>query len=282
MSTPTDRPAPSIVTRLVAVNAVTVVGLILLLLLTPATITYPARPVEVLWVAMATVAVLVPSEWLLVRTLQDERRRAAAAVIGSEEATRRRIGNDLHDQVGQDLTYALLRLGDLERRVPPEHADAVRAAGDALRETVTRVRDLAADLRPAVLEDLGLEAALEGLAQVAHRPGPDAVVRLGDLSGLDAAQELAAYRVAQEAITNVVRHAGATRLELAAGRRGHAVELTVTDDGHGGVRNQGFGITGMRERALAAGGRLEIDSDAGGTTVRLVLPVALERGGPRP
>lgn len=183
MSTPTDRPAPSIVTRLVAVNAVTVVGLILLLLLTPATITYPARPVEVLWVAMATVAVLVPSEWLLVRTLQDERRRAAAAVIGSEEATRRRI---------------------------------------------------------------------------------------------------AAYRVAQEAITNVVRHAGATRLELAAGRRGHAVELTVTDDGHGGVRNQGFGITGMRERALAAGGRLEIDSDAGGTTVRLVLPVALERGGPRP
>ncbi len=210
-----------------------------------------------------------------------ERRRSASAVVAAREAERRRIGRDLHDQLGQDLTVALLSLADLGRRVGPAEADAVRATASVLRAGLDHVRELAAALRPSVLDDLGLAAALESLLRAVDRPGLATRCTVGNVTGLSADWELAAYRVAQEAVTNAVRHAGASRVALVADRVGDAVEVRVSDDGRGGVRPTGFGVTGMVERADAVGGRLTITSTDAGSTIRLLLPLAGHPGGAR-
>ena len=192
------------------------------------------------------------------------------AVAAARESERRRIGRDLHDQVGQDLTYALLRLADLERRLPDE-ADAVRAATRAVRDALDHVRALSEELGPSVVEDLGLEAVLTGLALRAGSATLAAGCHLADLTGLSPAQQDVAYRVAQEAVTNVLRHADAALLEVRAERTADGVLLSIIDDGRGGVRPEGSGVRGMVERAASVGATLTVESDADGTAVRLFL-----------
>ena len=192
------------------------------------------------------------------------------AAAAARESERRRIGRDLHDQVGQDLTYALLRLADLERRLPDE-ADAVRAATRAVRDALDHVRALSEELGPSVVEDLGLEAALTGLTLRAGSATLAAGCHLADLTGLSPAQQDVAYRVTQEAVTNVLRHADAALLEVRAERTADGVLLSITDDGRGGVRPEGSGVRGMVGRAASVGATLTVESDADGTAVRLFL-----------
>jgi two-component system sensor histidine kinase UhpB len=146
---------------------------------------------------------------------------------------------------------------------------------DEVRASLEEVRDTARRLRPEALEDLGLAAALAALTRDVGRGAPLTIERelRGDLDGLGQELDVVVYRIAQEALTNVVRHAGARRAELAVRRDGERLELVVSDDGAGfdvEATRPGAGLTGMHERALLVGGVLEVTAAAGrGTTVRL-------------
>ena len=203
-------------------------------------------------------------------------------VVTAQEEQRARIARDLHDELGQQLTA--LRL-TLER-----YRDRTVKAGGAVDDDLDRAASLAKDidteldflaweLRPAVLDDLGLASALESLAtSVARRAGIDVALEVAPgLPPLAADVELAVYRIAQEALTNAVRHSGCTRARVWVSAAHGAVYLRVADDGHGlgGLPRSGGGVRGMRERALMIGGRLLLGvSDEGGVEVELCIPSA--------
>lgn len=209
---------------------------------------------------------------------------AAARLRLSLEAAdqaRARWARELHDETLQGLTGARMVLSAGRAR---DDLDSLRRAVDTadahLGEETRKLRDLIAELRPAALDDLGLGPAIESLAKRQAAIGGFSVeVELA----LDAAQRLprdtetAVYRIVQEALSNAVKHAGARRVVLRAEHLSDRVEVCVSDDGHGfeplGV-SEGFGLTGMRERAVLAGGRLSVSSkDGGPTSVTAVLPV---------
>jgi len=205
----------------------------------------------------------------MVERLESERRDSALRALAAQENERRRIARELHDEVGQALTAAMLRL---------DRADA-REAKEGLRDALEEVRDIAGRLRPEALDDLGLRNALRGLvASVARDARLDVTPEIDpDLPRLTAEQELVVYRVAQEALTNALRHADARALRFVFHADGDEVVLVVEDDGRGFEPKRAAGasgIRGMRERALLVRGRIEVDSTlGGGTTVRLRMPV---------
>jgi two-component system sensor histidine kinase UhpB len=176
-----------------------------------------------------------------------------------------RIARELHDEIGQTLTGALLVL---------DQGDSP-GARDAVRTALAEVREVARRLRPEALDDLGLVPALAALSIQIQRSARLRVERdLRSPGTLSAEEEVVVYRVAQEALTNVARHARAKRVTLRLGRADDAIVLEVSDDGRGlpaGVV-EGAGLRGMRERAVLVGGRLEVVSAGAGLTVRLVLP----------
>jgi two-component system sensor histidine kinase UhpB len=206
--------------------------------------------------------------------LEAERRRAGSVALRAQEEERARLARDLHDEVNQSLTGLLLRLEAVREAAPPELeaeiADTKALANRAMRELLS----LARQLRPTALDDLGLVAAIAGQIEQVSRSGVGAeLVEEGDFSDLDGDVQLVVYRVAQEALSNAVRHSGAERIEVALRRGDEGVELTISDDGRGfafEASESGLGIAGMRERALLLGGELTIESRPGrGTTVRL-------------
>ena len=222
-----------------------------------------------------------------------ELRQLSTSVVDAREEERRRIARELHDELGQRLSALKMELASL--RLPgtaPGKDRSLHAALQMVDETVAAVRRIAADLRPLMLDDLGLNAAIESLArEAARRMAIEVTVRLGDedLPVTDGAS-IALYRMVQEALTNVSRHARATEVhvDLRPGR--DEVVLTVQDNGVGfserALQHEGrYGLLGIRERALALGGRLEIDNPPGGggrITVRLPLkPVRTGPGGRR-
>ncbi len=211
----------------------------------------------------------------MVERLETERRESASRALAAQEQERLRIARELHDEVGQKLTAVVLQLDTLSRT---EKDPLVTEAQENVRESLADVRLIARRLRPEALDNLGLVSALVALTNSLGRASAITIQRRIDpsLPALLPDAELVAYRVAQEALTNVLRHAacGEALLEL-RGVDG-AVQLEVADTGDGfdpsHVR-EGAGIRGMRERALLAGGALEIESAPGaGTTVRLHLP----------
>jgi two-component system sensor histidine kinase UhpB len=211
--------------------------------------------------------------------LETERRDSALRAVVAEAAERRRIAAELHDEVGQRLTALLLRLDRMRRLPRAEAAAEFDAATEAMKQTLEVVRGLARRLRPEVLDELGLVPALRSLCDRLEKSTGLTVRRTlhPDLPPLSPDAELVVYRVAQEALTNVVRHAGASaaHLRVTAGEDG--VELVVSDDGAGvspaAAEDSEGGIRGMRERALLIGARLEVaPAPAGGTTVRLHIP----------
>jgi two-component system sensor histidine kinase UhpB len=213
--------------------------------------------------------------------LESERRESARQALRVQEGERRRIARELHDEVGQTLTGVMLQLEGLAASIP----DSLRGQLDELRETARRgiedVRRIAGRLRPEALEDLGLRSALSSLAtRFTERTGVLVDRRLEESPPLQEEDELVVYRVAQEALTNVARHAGARRVELALERRGDEVVLTVSDDGRGlpaGAVSSSYGIRGMRERAMLVGGRISIVGVPGsGTRVLLSIPLRSE------
>ncbi|HEV2813991.1 MAG TPA: histidine kinase [Solirubrobacteraceae bacterium] len=210
--------------------------------------------------------------------LENERRESARQALLVQEGERQRVARELHDEVGQTLTAMMLQIESLGTKIPTE----LREELDELRETTRLgaedVRRIAVRLRPETLEDLGLQSALSSLAtSFGEHAGVRVERRLERIPPLSPEQELVIYRVAQEALTNVARHAQATSTELCLARANGEVTLRVRDDGRGlspSDASSSTGIRGMRERAMLIGAELSIGpADAGGTEVVLRVPV---------
>jgi two-component system sensor histidine kinase UhpB len=209
--------------------------------------------------------------------LERERRESARQALLAQESERRRIARELHDEVGQTLTGVILQVEGLAATIP----DELRAQLDEMRETVRHgaeeVRTIARRLRPDALEELGLSSALAALAGAFQRQTRLPVARdLPQDLGVSPEEELVIYRVAQEALTNVARHAEASQIRLELRELNDGVVLTVLDDGRGlpdRALASSQGIRGMRERAMLIGANLSIESRPGeGTMVRLAIP----------
>src|SRR3954467_313708 len=298
--------------RVFAINATLVVGATLLLALTPATIHAPIALVEAVDLVVAlgvmltatlallrhtlapinrlvermrTVDLLRPGQRIdarggtegaeLVATfnemldrLETERRESGQRALRAQEAERRRIASGLHDEVGQVLTGVLLRLDDDDTK-------------QAVRQALEEVRRIARELRPEMLEQLGLVSALTELSRKFADSSGIRVERsfATDLPPLSDDSELAVYRVAQESLTNIARHADASRVHVALQPGPDSVVLRVIDDGRGIPTPDPFalnghgGLRGMRERALLVGGALAVKrGSGGGVEVRLEVP----------
>jgi two-component system, NarL family, sensor histidine kinase UhpB len=214
--------------------------------------------------------------------LQAERREATGRVLAGQEAERLRIAQELHDQVGQELTGALLLLSRVQSRAPEELRSALLDAQSGVRTSLEDVRRIAIELRPEALDDLGLASALAVLCErFAERSGLDVACRIADpLLELSPDTALVIYRVAQEALTNVARHAGTDHAELTLAAQEEGIVLMVRDSGTGfrDERVVGTGIRGMRERAGLIDATLTIEDVAGaGVEVRLAVPVEVGR-----
>ena len=296
--------------RVFAINAVLLVAATLILALTPVTVHAPIAlvegtdlavglalmlaanlvllrrtlaPIDRLVERMHTVDLLRPGQRLprdggvevealvssfnqMLDRLEEERRESGRRALEAQEAERLRIARGLHDEVGQVLTGVLLQVEDEEPR-------------EAVRQALEEVRRIAQELRPEMLEHLGLVSALTELSRrFAESSGLRVERRFADgLPPLSDEAELAVYRVAQESLTNVARHAEASHVLVALGRGPGSVVLSVSDDGRGisqtAAANGHGGLRGMRERALLVGGALAIKrSRAGGVEVRLEVP----------
>jgi two-component system sensor histidine kinase UhpB len=283
--------APIVATEL----AVLAVGLLTALVLNAVLLRASLRPLDGLTALMERVDLLRPGERLaatgtgdvahLIRTfngmldrLEAERGASAARALAAQEGERQRIARELHDEIGQSLTAVLLGLKRVADTAPTPVRAELGAVTETVRASLDEVRQVARRLRPGVLDDLGLVSALDALAaDVTEASAVPVTVEVDpDLPDLGADAELVVYRIAQESLTNVVRHAGARAGDLSLCREGDAVVLRVTDDGGGiGDGREGAGIRGMRERALLVGAELRVGSrGAGGTEVVLRVPGA--------
>ena len=210
--------------------------------------------------------------------LESGRRDAARMALNAQEAEKARVARELHDEIGQMLTAVMLRAERAAEGDPAQAAGELAHVADAVRESLDDVRRIARELRPEALDDLGLVNALIALcSRFDAQDGPRIRRELpGKLPPLPPDVELVIYRVAQESLTNVVRHASATSATLSIETDDERLVLSVRDDGGGmppGVPRDTAGISGMRERAMLIGARLEIASDpAAGTTVQLIVP----------
>jgi two-component system sensor histidine kinase UhpB len=270
-------------------------GLILMLAVTTVLLQRTLRPLKSLTQTMRAIDPLAPGRRVdvgeagadvtavarafnaMLDRVEQERRESGRRALSVQESERRRVARELHDEVGQTLTAMLLQVEGLAGTLPA----SAQADLDELRETARtgaeEVRRIAQRLRPEALEELGLQAAmlalLDGVTAQAHISTQHTIER--DLP-LDADDELVVYRVAQEALTNVVRHADATTVSLSLTADDGAVVLRVSDDGRGiepELLDSSYGIRGMRERALLIGAKIDVRSQPGaGTTVELVVP----------
>jgi two-component system, NarL family, sensor histidine kinase UhpB len=210
--------------------------------------------------------------------LESERRDSARRALAAQEGERRRIARELHDEIGQVLTGLVLRSETLARRAPDDLRRDLEDLREAARQAAEEVRRIARRLRPEALDELGLQSALLALfTAVSNRVGLRIDRDLERDLPLNAEQELVIYRVAQESITNVARHAGATHAEVTLRNDGEGgVLLVVRDDGVGlpeDAHRKSNGLRGMRERALLVGAHVAIGPANGrGTEVRLHVP----------
>lgn len=209
--------------------------------------------------------------------LEAERGASAARALSAQEAERRRIAQELHDEVGQSLTAVLLDLKRAADRAAEPLRGDLHQTQETIRGSLDEVRRIASRLRPGVLEHLGLLSALTALATEFSTYTGLTVGRRFDagLPPVSPETELVLYRVAQESLTNTARHADAQHVHLALTRRDDAVVMRIRDDGRGiGHSREGAGIRGMRERALLVGGRLAVETvPSGGTEVLLQVPM---------
>jgi two-component system, NarL family, sensor histidine kinase UhpB len=210
----------------------------------------------------------------MLERLEVERRESARRALAAQEDERRRVARELHDEVGQSLTAVILQLQQARSGALADAGERIAEAQDAARGTLEEVRAIARNLRPEALDELGLSAALRQLCLDAERTGIAVERRIGVDSVLEPEVEVVIYRVAQEALTNALRHAGAASIRLtfeASG--GSGAILNVADDGCGPGGRPGSGTRGMRERAVLVGGTLDIQAaPGGGTVVTLNLP----------
>ncbi len=225
--------------------------------------------------------------------LQESRqalRRLSANIVEGREAERRRIARELHDELGQGLSALKLELSAcVDDTLPARHRERVHSMLKRMDEIVAAVRRIAVDLRPQMLDDLGLGAAVEWLVQdFARRAGLRCETHIDDVGALGDSVATALYRMVQEALTNVLRHAQATDVAVELCLRDGRVRLSVRDNGVGlqderMPRDSQFGLLGMQERADMLGGQLQLTStQGGGTCVCMELPLQVPQGTRRP
>jgi PAS domain S-box-containing protein len=214
---------------------------------------------------------------------QDQLRRLSGSIIESQEHERTAIARELHDQLGQVLTALRMDAVWISEHFKgndskvSERAMSMRSLID---DTIEDVRNMAVRLRPGVLDTLGLVDALEWLAvDFERRTGISCIFENREIPSIDGALATTSYRIAQESLTNVTRHAAASRVEVKLSREDSIIVLSITDNGHGFDKavmseSQGLGVLGMRERAGLVGGNLEIHSQPGkGTQVHFKAPI---------
>jgi two-component system, NarL family, sensor histidine kinase UhpB len=211
--------------------------------------------------------------------LEDERRESSRRILAAQEGERSRIARELHDEVGQMLTAVALQA---ERAAggTSRQDEALNEIADTVKRSIEDVHRIGRELRPEALDDLGLVSALIALCSRVAQQGAVRVRRDLDwrLPALSSEAELVIYRVAQEALTNVLRHAGASEVTVTLRGADRWVLLAVRDDGHGlpEDRREG-GLAGMRERALLIDAELEVHpGGGGGTEIVLSVPVGGE------
>ncbi|MGH9278387.1 MAG: GAF domain-containing protein [Acidimicrobiales bacterium] len=216
------------------------------------------------------------------RSLRQRLQAHSRAVVEAQEVERRRIARELHDEVGQALTGLKLALEGHESLSPEQVADRLSQAREVAGELLRRVHDLSLDLRPAMLDDLGLQPALFWLVdRYRAQTGVEVALRCPGLDRrLPTEVETASYRIVQEALTNVARHADVTKATVDCAVEPTALRVEVVDEGSGFDLDavplgRTGGLAGMEERARSIGGRLSLRSEPGrGTTVCAELPIA--------
>jgi signal transduction histidine kinase len=215
------------------------------------------------------------------RQVEEQRLRQS---IEASEQERRRWARELHDETLQSLAALRLGLSSAMRGSDEDRSKAIEVAVESVTEEIANLRSLIVELRPAALDQYGTAAAIESLAErTAARQGIpveahiDLAFERGDEPTRHTTElESTTYRLVQEALTNAVRHAGATHIRIDVTDHDGSVEVAVADNGRGfdpETTDGGFGLTGMRERVELADGELDIDSGPSGTTVRARLPV---------
>jgi two-component system sensor histidine kinase UhpB len=239
----------------------------------------PERHIEIPSVDSAELAAFTGTLNAMVARLAEERRLGARAALNAQERERLRIARALHDEAGQTLTAVALEIERAADAADPDERQRLSALAAELHSTLAEIRRISRELRPEALDDLGLINALIALCRrVSTQGGIEVQQTLAtDLPPLSPDLELVIYRVAQEALTNVLRHSEATRSLVSLARVDHEIQLIVEDDGRGLPERwpgETVGIEGMRERALLARGRLEVGGRAGGgTRVTLLVPI---------
>ena len=240
---------------------------------------HPQRRLTTTGTEVAEIAAFVTTFNAMLDRLADERFQRARAALGGQEAERLRTARELHDEIGQSVTAVALQVERMATAESPPKPEQLGEVARHLKETLDDIRRVVRRLRPEALDDLGIVNALIALTSRIARQTDTVIERRlsGELPPLSAEQELVIYRVAQESLTNVVRHAEASTAWIALEPSDGDVTLTVSDDGRGMERGGeaiASGIEGMRERAMLVGASFEIDSRPGaGTRVRLVVPV---------
>jgi len=219
---------------------------------------------------------------LLAERAEREMRHLSQRLVATQEEERRQLSRELHDHVGQVLTALRMELGRIERGRAPHDARlgaAIAEAKQLVDKMFRTVRDLALGLRPSMLDDLGLRAALEWhVRDVSRRSGVDVQLAIeGDVDTLADRYQTCVYRIIQEALTNCVRHAQAQTIVVKVTARGRLLDISVTDDGVGfdpEERRDGLGLRGIEERVKEIGGVLTISSSpACGTAITMQLPL---------
>jgi len=226
------------------------------------------------------------------KRVQEASRTYSRRLIEAQEAERRRISMELHNQVGQILTAVQMNLHALQKACSaPEMLASIQENLSVIDEAVDKVRDLSVDLRPLLLDDFGLVVAVRWYLDRQAKNSGVAVefvsLSLNDDDRFAAALETACFRIVQEGITNIIRHAGANRISVRLERTGDDLLLVISDDGAGfdlkAVRAAGnaaatLGLRGMEERAQAVGGTLTIDSTPKlGTQICASFPLSAEK-----
>ncbi len=212
---------------------------------------------------------------------QDRLRALATEAVRAREEEARRIAHELHDEAGQLLASVHIALDDIAAQIP-ERSAAVRGIRELLDRVEEQLRRLSRELRPTILDDLGLTPAVEWLTQgIMERTGIPIGVE-ASIGRLPSLIETALYRIVQEGITNAIRHAAPTRITVRLRQEGTTIYAAVHDDGRGfdaeetmnRPGDRGLGLIGMRERVEALGGRLALRSAAGqGTEVAVAIPI---------
>ena len=220
---------------------------------------------------------VVSTVGVLRRRWENERRAQRARSLASKEYDEHRMAAQLHENVAAGIASTLVALKKAINHAPPELAEELKAVQHDAQNSFVEIRKITRRLRPEMLEDMGLQSALGFLTTNLSRTNPGLKVEQhleGPFPGIDDESELVLYRVAEESLTNIARHAKAKHVDLTLSREGDLVVLRVTDDGVGlGHKDERTGILGMRERAALIGGHLEVTPrTGGGTVVRLAVP----------